>query len=89
LLGLAEEVLQYLQAHPNASDTLLGITEWWLMKQRVEIAANDVQEALDQLVAHGFVIKAGSHDSASYRLNRRRLQQIGSLLAKRDKESTE
>jgi len=60
-----------------------------LMKQRIEVAANDVQEALDQLVARGFVIKAGSHGSASYRLNRRRLEQIGSLLAKRDRESTE
>jgi len=89
LLGLAEKILRYLQAHPNASDTLLGIMEWWLLKQRIEIAANDVQKALDQLVVRGFVLKAGSHDAASYRLNRLRLEQIGSLLAKRDKESIE
>jgi hypothetical protein len=88
LLGLAEEILRYLQAHPNACDTLLGIMEWWLLKQRIEIAANDVQKALDQLVARGFVLKTGSHCSASYRLNRRRLEQIGSLLAERNKKST-
>jgi hypothetical protein len=86
LLGLAEEILQYLQAHPNASDTLLGITEWWLLKQRIEIAANDVQKALDQLVARQFVLKTRTHGAASYRLNRRRLKQIRSLLAKRDKD---
>jgi hypothetical protein len=88
LLGLAEEIIQYLQAHPNASDTLLGITEWWLMKQRIEIVANDVQKALDQLVARGFVLKTESQGSASYRLNRWRLEQLDSLLAERNKKST-
>lgn len=88
LSGVAGEILRYLQAHANACDTLLGITEWWLLKQRVEIAVNDVQKALDQLVGRGFVLKATSHGSASYRLNRHRLKQIRSVLAKRDKEST-
>lgn len=87
LSGLAEEILQYLQAHPNASDTLLGITEWWLFKQRIEIAAKDVQRALDQLVANGLVLKTGPHGSAGYRLSRRRLEWIRSLLTKRDKRS--
>jgi hypothetical protein len=34
------------------------------------------------------VLKTQSDGAASYRLNRRRLKQIHSLLAKRDKEST-
>jgi hypothetical protein len=85
LLGLAEEILEYLQAHPNASDTLSGITEWWVLKQRIEAAANDVQKALDQLIALGFVLKTGTHGVASYQFNRGRLEQIRLLQAKRKK----
>jgi hypothetical protein len=86
LSGLAEEILRYLQTHPNASDTLLGITEWWLLKQRIEIAANEVQKALDQLVLREFLLKTGSHGSTSFRLNRRKLAQIRSLLANATKD---
>lgn len=75
------EILRYWELHPGASDTLLGITEWWLLKQRVEVAANDVQKALDQLVAQGFVLRTQSHDSVNYRLNRRRWKEIRALLA--------
>jgi len=30
-----QEILEYLRKHPEASDTLEGIAEWWLLNQRI------------------------------------------------------
>lgn len=47
---VGEEILWYLQAHPNAADSLMGITHWWLPRQRYEEALNIIRQALDYLV---------------------------------------
>jgi hypothetical protein len=33
---VAAELLAYLSRHPNAADTLEGIMNWWLPRQRYE-----------------------------------------------------
>ena len=40
-------IRQYLAEHPGAMDTTEGITEWWLMRQRVRIDL-DAREDLAQ-----------------------------------------
>ena len=55
--GLAAEVLAYLSSHPNAADTLEGITNWWLPRQRYERGRRRIQDTLDQLVARGLVVR--------------------------------
>lgn len=53
--ALAEEIRAYLQRHPKAADSVAGVLKWWLLEQRVEQSREDVQRALDHLVATGQV----------------------------------
>lgn len=54
---VAGELLEYLHARPNAADTLEGIMNWWLPRQRYETEQRRVEQALEQLVARGLVAK--------------------------------
>lgn len=54
---LSDEILRYLRAHPRAADTVDGIVEWWLPRQRRDEAVDQVQRALDALVGRGLVEK--------------------------------
>jgi hypothetical protein len=47
------QILDYLAANPAARDTLRGIAEWWLLKQRIVETTSDVESALANLVASG------------------------------------
>lgn len=55
LAPLSDEILGYLRAHPQAADTVDGIVEWWLPRQRYDEAVHRVQQVLDELVARGLV----------------------------------
>jgi hypothetical protein len=50
----AADILAYLRAHPQASDSLEGIVSWWL-PARFAAARDVVQESLDRLVEQGLV----------------------------------
>ncbi len=52
---LAAEILEYLKRHPNAKDTLEGITHWWLLEQRIQHTIPEVEGALTELVEQGLV----------------------------------
>jgi hypothetical protein len=52
---LAELIVRYLAKRPNAADSLEGICDWWIPKQKLVEARKDVQEALDLLVKSGQV----------------------------------
>ena len=54
---ISEEILNYLFKHPDASDTLEGITEWWLLNQRISCEMKRVKAALSKLVEQGWVIE--------------------------------
>jgi hypothetical protein len=54
---LKQEILHYLLKRPDASDDLEGITRFWVMRQRIEVAAATVERALDSLVESGILIK--------------------------------
>jgi hypothetical protein len=57
IVAIAQEIHDYLSAHPNAVDSLEGVVKWWLTRQRFESATDSVQKALDYLVAGGLVSK--------------------------------
>jgi hypothetical protein len=44
------EIERYLDAHPNASDTLQGVRDWWLAGLGRTLGADAIQRALDLLV---------------------------------------
>ena len=49
---LINQILQYLQANPQATDTLDGIVEWWLLgrKIRTRTPVPRIKQTLAQLV---------------------------------------
>ena len=50
-------ILKHLEQHAHPGDTLAGITNCWLEQTRVEIAVEEVAEALAELVKKGMVRK--------------------------------
>ena len=65
---LAEAILQYLGNHSQAMDTLAGIAEWWIPRQRVRIEVNTVARVLRRLTDQGLLECQGSGENALYRL---------------------
>ncbi len=66
---LAEAILEYLAAHPQASDTLEGIAEWWIMRQQIRVEATSVARALRQLTESGLLEEIGEGENPRrYRL---------------------
>ena len=46
---IADQIECYLKNHPNAADTIEGITKWWLPEQGIEVSKLVVQQALNYL----------------------------------------
>jgi hypothetical protein len=49
--AIGQSILTYLQAHPDAADSLEGIASWWLPRTSHLETLEAVQTALGQLVA--------------------------------------
>ena len=68
--SIAYEILRYLETYPQAQDTVEGITEWWLLEQRIVNTLQQVQASVDELVAQNrLVVRRGLDGRVSYRLN--------------------
>jgi Fe2+ or Zn2+ uptake regulation protein len=71
------DILSYLISHPAASDTLEGITEWWLLEQRITTGLKTVQRALEHLRSIGFVLEQRRPGGRlTYSLNQEKIQEI-------------
>ncbi|MFY9607372.1 MAG: hypothetical protein WAU45_01995 [Blastocatellia bacterium] len=78
---MAYDILAYLSEHPDAQDTLQGIVEWWLLEQEIKSRISQVERALSELVVKGLVVESKKEGSQTrYRINRRKIKQIRSLL---------
>ena len=55
---LAQEIAEYLRAHQDAADTLEGIVNWWLQRQRLKRCAEKIQKVLQSQVGRGMIQKA-------------------------------
>ena len=86
----AYEILTYMLEHPDAQDTLQGITEWWLPGGDARPNVTLVAEALAEMTAEGFVIaRVGEDARAHYKLNRRKLKEISEVLGRRGADDAE
>lgn len=47
---VARRIMNYLQKHPDAGDTLEGISKWWVKLERVDESVDNVSVALEELV---------------------------------------
>ena len=76
-------ILTYLTEHPHAQDTVEGIVEWWILRQKIKQKTAAVQAALAELVARGLVVeRQGRGARPSYSVNQQRRDEIRSLLEK-------
>ena len=67
---ISAEILEYLREHPDASDTLEGIAEWWLMSQRIRYEMKRVKAAISNLIEKGWVVEVrGKGVRTRYRLH--------------------
>lgn len=51
----AVSVIEYLHQHPQAADSLDGIVQWWLPRQRYETARERIGQILEKLVVDGIL----------------------------------
>ena len=78
---LMVEILRYLVRHPEAKDTLKGIEKWWLPGSESRGGKLSTEEALNLLVAQGWLIARCSPQSETiYFLNEDRLTEIITFL---------
>jgi hypothetical protein len=69
--AVERQILDYLASQPAAQDTLRGIVEWWMLKQRTEARPSNVEAALANLAASGKLqLRVGVDGETSYRLER-------------------
>ena len=62
---IASEIERYLTAHPQAADDINGITQWWLLRQRLSEHTDNVKKALMLLISKGSVIEKIKLDGSS------------------------
>ncbi|NIM98885.1 hypothetical protein GTO10_03260 [Candidatus Saccharibacteria bacterium] len=80
-LQLCREILTYLTEHHNASDTVEGITQWWLLEQRIRHEVAMVKEALAELVIEGLVLEYQGGDlQTHYRINQKKCKEIKAVV---------
>lgn len=60
------EIVDYLQTHQQAGDTLDGIAKWWLMSNRVDESVIRVKRILDSLKTKGLVYERRLPDGKSF-----------------------
>ena len=79
-----QHVLQYLIDHPDAKDTMQGIVRWWLPGGIAAWEEEAVRDALDELVARGWLTQRQTTPSQQlYGLNKAKLKEIRVLLQER------
>jgi hypothetical protein len=75
------EILRYLIDHPDAKDTIQGILQWWLPGGLVIWEEEDVREALELLVAKGWLTQRQTTPSQKiYGVNTEKLEEIKAFL---------
>jgi hypothetical protein len=55
--SVAREIEEYFDTHPDAGDTLEGIADWWVSRQRLRDEKSLIRAALAHLVTEGVLQK--------------------------------
>ena len=75
-------ILAYLAENPDAGDSLTGIVDQWLLRQRIAYETKNVSEVVAQLESDGLLVRQTKADSEIiYRVNRTREQAIQKMLS--------
>jgi len=75
--SIERKILEYLANNKRSRDTLRGIAEWWILKQRIVDKAKEVEVALGRLVAEGKLsARTGPDGQVRYYLAKHRVRAI-------------
>ncbi|MCI0623914.1 MAG: hypothetical protein L0387_20035 [Acidobacteria bacterium] len=78
---IAREILGYLKNHPEAKDTLDGISRWWLPRGCGERRLAEVQRAVSLLLAKSLVVETRRQGLPPYyRLNPEKHEETSKIL---------
>ena len=73
-------ILKYLEKNPNAMDTLEGITEWWILSEKINLNLAKIQRALDTLLEKNLIQKKSYNgQKVYYQLNKEKLGDINKI----------
>ncbi|MBJ7540011.1 hypothetical protein [Marinomonas transparens] len=68
---VARLIKNYLKQHPNSEDTVLGITDWWVKKQKIVDSMSAVDSALKVLELQGEVSSITRNNQTYFRLTKK------------------
>ena len=74
---LSSAILAYLAERSQAMDTVEGIAEWWLMRQRVIFVVQQVERVVQQLTSRGILETVEHGRTTLYRLRRPESEEPG------------
>lgn len=78
---IIRRILHHLVQHPEAKDTCKGIMRWWVGAVERERRAEDVEQAINWLVAEGWLVKRDLRSSQTiYAMNQAKGGSIEELL---------
>lgn len=78
---IAQEILSYLDHHPEAKDTLDGIAQWWLLREWSERKLAEVERAVLLLLSKDLIVETRRQGLPPiYRLNHDKLAEISAIL---------
>lgn len=81
------EVLEYFTRNPEAADSLEGIARWRLREETIHRGVDEINEALQWLVAEGFLVEESPQGrSPIFRFNRTKLDEARQFLTIGDAE---
>jgi hypothetical protein len=67
---VAEAILDYLNEHPHAMDTLEGIAGWWVQRQQTVVRVTMLVKVLRRLTDIGLLEELDAGDTRRYRLRK-------------------
>ena len=78
---VAAAILEYVQVHVDAADSACGIRDWWLdHRQLGPIALDVVDQALEALVADGWLQRTLTADGVAIYSNARQYRPVMRLV---------
>jgi hypothetical protein len=85
--NVALQILKHLVDNPEGMDTLEGIARFWVLRQRIEMNMNEVENAVINLAEEGLLIvkdfraEPGCGAGPFYCLNPSRLSEIRGIVS--------
>ena len=65
---MAAAICAYLEEHPFATDTVAGIADWWIARQRIRAEVEKITRVVEYLTKMGMLEAVTIGSEVAYRL---------------------